>query len=240
MQHFGIIGKPLGHSQSKTYFDRLFRERHIEADYTVRELEAIEEVVPLLDLLDGLNVTSPYKEVILPYLNEVDEVAREIGAVNVVYKHKGYNTDWIGVTEALKPHIRKQDEQAMVLGSGGAANAVRYALQKLGLKVTVVSRQKGKGDLTYADLTEEVIAAHRIIANCTPLGMFPLNSEMPDLPWEGISKEHLLYDCIYNPEETLFLKKGKEHGAQTMNGYAMFMAQAKEAERIFGFENLKI
>lgn len=233
MRHFGIIGNPLGHSQSKAYFDALFRQRQIDADYTVHELERIEEVVPLLDLLEGLNVTSPYKEVILPYLNEVDDVAREIGAVNVVYKHKGYNTDWIGVTEAFKPQIRPQDKQALVLGSGGAANAVKYALGKLGLTVTVVSRQKGKGDMTYADLTGEVIAAHRIIANCTPLGMFPLNSEMPELPWENITKEHLLFDCIYNPEETLFLRKGKEHGAQTLNGNKMFLAQAEVAAEIF-------
>ena len=234
MQHFGIIGKPLGHSLSKKYFDNLFATQHIDADYTIRELEAIEEVVPLLDLLDGLNVTSPYKEVIIPYLNEVDAVAQEISAVNVVYKHKGYNTDWIGVTEALKPYVTKQDRQALVLGSGGAANAVRYALQHMGLRVQVVSRQTGKGDLTYADLTEEVIESNRIIANCTPLGMFPLNSETPDIPWQWINEKHLLFDCIYNPEETLFLKNGKARGAQTVNGYRMFLAQAEAAGRIFG------
>ena len=233
MRHFGIIGNPLKHSQSKAYFDALFREQQIDADYTVHELERIEEVVPLLDMLDGMNVTSPYKEVIIPYLNEVDATAREIGAVNVVYQHKGYNTDWIGVTAALKPCIRPEDKQAIVFGSGGAANAVKYALHKMGLEVSVVSRKKGKGDQTYAELTKEVIAAHRIIANCTPLGMFPLNDELPELPWEGITKDHLLFDCIYNPSETLFLKKGKEHGAQTMNGYQMFVEQAKEATKIF-------
>ncbi|MBQ7530211.1 MAG: shikimate dehydrogenase [Paludibacteraceae bacterium] len=233
MLHFGIIGKPLGHSQSKKFFDERFAAFGIDADYSIHEIEAIEEVVPLLDLLDGLNVTSPYKEAIIPYLNEIDPVAREIGAVNVVYKHHGYNTDWIGVTEAIKPYVTKQDRQAMVLGSGGAANAVRYALQQMGLNVSVVSRQPGKGDLTYAELTEDVIAAHRIIANCTPLGMFPLDSEMPDLPWDGINGKHLLFDCIYNPAETLFLKKGKEQGAQTVNGYAMFVAQAEAALRIF-------
>lgn len=221
------------HSQSKAYFDALFREHQIDADYTVHELERIEEVVPLLDLLDGLNVTSPYKEVVIPYLNEVDAIAQEIGAVNVVYNHKGYNTDWIGVLAALKPIIRPEDKQAIVFGSGGAANAVKYALQKMGLEVSVVSRKKGKGDQTYAELTKEVIRAHRIIANCTPLGMFPLNDELPELPWEGITKDHLLFDCIYNPAETLFLKKGKEHGAQTLNGSTMFQAQAEEAWKIF-------
>ena len=234
MQHFGIIGKPLGHSQSKKFFDERFATLGINADYSVRELEAIEEVVPLLDLLDGINVTSPYKEAIMPYLNEIDPVASEIGAVNVVYKHHGYNTDWIGCSEALKPYVRPQDKQAMLLGSGGAANAVKYALSKMGLKVTVVSRQPGKGDLTYAELTEQIMADHRIIANCTPLGMFPLNDEAPDIPWQWITADHLLFDCIYNPEQTLFLQRGKQQGAQTLNGYAMFLAQAQAAAKIFG------
>lgn len=233
MRHFGIIGNPLGHSQSKKFFDAIFREQHMDADYSVHELERIDEVVPLLDLLDGMNVTSPYKELILPYLNEVDEVAQEIGAVNVVYKHKGYNTDWIGVTTALRPHLHKQDKQALVLGSGGAANAVKYALKQMGLQVHVVSRQHGKGDLTYTDLTKEVITAHRIIVNCTPVGMRPLDEEAPDIPYECLSKQHLLFDCIYNPEQTVFLGKGKEHGAQTVNGYDMFLAQAKAAAEIF-------
>ena len=233
MQHFGIIGKPLGHSQSKMFFDERFAAQHIAADYTLHELESIDEVVPLLDLLDGMNVTSPYKELIIPYLNEVDATAREMGAVNVVYKHKGYNTDWLGVTEAMKPFVTKQHKQALVLGSGGAAGAVRYALQHMGLQVQVVSRQPGKGDLTYADLTEEVIAANRIIANCTPLGMFPHNSETPDIPWQWITPEHLMFDCIYNPAETLFLKNGKARGAQTLNGYRMFRAQAEAAAKIF-------
>ena len=233
MRHFGIIGKPLGHSQSKAYFDAYFKAAHIDADYTVRELEAIEEVVPLLDLLDGLNVTSPYKEVIIPYLNELDSTAKEIGAVNVVYKHKGYNTDWIGAREALKPYVKNDDRHAMVLGSGGAANAVRYALQKTGLEVTVVSRQKGKGDLTYDELTQELISTHRIIANCTPLGMFPQDQQAPALPWEGIGSGHVLFDCIYNPEKTIFLQHGEARGATIINGQRMFAAQAEEAIKIF-------
>lgn len=233
MRHFGIIGKPLGHSQSKKYFEALFAEKKIAACYTLHELEAIDEVVPLLDLLEGMNVTSPYKEVIIPYLNDIDSIAEEIGAVNVVYKHKGYNTDYLGVIEALRPYVKKSDHRALVLGSGGAASAVQYALRQMGLEVHVVSRWQGKGDLTYADLTQELISGHRIIANCTPLGMFPLNEEMPDLPWEGITKEHLLFDCIYNPEQTLFLQQGKQHGAQTLNGYTMFLAQAAKAAEIF-------
>ena len=233
MRHFGIIGKPLGHSQSKQYFDRLFASKHIDADFTLRELERIDEVVPLLDLLDGMNVTSPYKEVIMPYLNEIDDVAKEMGAVNVVYKHRGYNTDWIGVTAALKPYLQAEDKQALVLGSGGAANAVRYALQRMGLNVQVVSRTAGKGKLTYDQLTEDILRTHTVIANCTPLGMFPHDSEMPDVPWQWVTSEHLLFDCIYNPEQTLFLQQGKAKGARTVNGQQMFLAQAEAAARIF-------
>ncbi len=233
MQHFGIIGKPLGHSQSKKYFDNLFATQHIDADYTVRELEAIEEVVPLLDLLDGINVTSPYKELIIPYLNEIDPVAKEIGAVNVVYRHHGYNTDYIGAMAALKPHIRPTDKKALVLGTGGASRAVRYAMQKLGLEVSTISRQKGKGDLTYDELTEDVIKAHTVIANCTPLGMRPQENEKPDIPYEWISGKHILFDCIYNPEKTKFLEAGEQQGAQILNGEQMFSAQAKEAIKIF-------
>ena len=223
----------MGHSQSKQYFDRLFASKHIDADFTLRELERIDEVVPLLDLLDGMNVTSPYKEAIIPYLNEIDPVAKEMGAVNVVYKHRGYNTDWIGVTAALKPYLQAQDKQALVLGSGGAANAVRYALQRMGLTVQVVSRTAGKGKLTYSQLTEDVLRTHTVIANCTPLGMFPHDSEMPDVPWPWVTSKHLLFDCIYNPEQTLFLQQGKAKGARIVNGQQMFLAQAEAAARIF-------
>ena len=218
---------------SQQFFTARFAERKIDADYTKHELSDIAEVVPLLDTLDGINVTSPYKQAVMPYLDSIDPAAEAIGAVNVVYHRRGYNTDWVGVTKALTPHIRKRGEQALVLGSGGAANAVKYALQKMGAGVTIVSRQQGKGDMTYAELTNEVIAANRIIVNCTPLGMFPLNEETPELPWDGLSKKHLLFDCIYNPEQTVFLTKGKEHGAETLNGYSMLLGQAEAAAEIF-------
>ena len=232
-RHFGIIGKPLKHSQSKNYFDKRFAAEGLDADYSIHELDAIEEVVPLLDLLDGLNVTSPYKEQIIPYLCGVDDVAQEIGAVNVVYQHRGYNTDWIGVTETLKPYISNHDKQAVVLGTGGAAVAVRYALRQMGMNVLTVSRTQGKADLTYADLTQNVISDSRIIANCTPLGMFPNESDMPNIPWQWISDRHLLFDCIYNPEQTKFLQRGSQQGAQTVNGQQMFISQAEAAMRIF-------
>ena len=231
--HFGIIGKPLKHSQSKQFFDERFATEGIDADYSVRELDAIEDVVPLLDLLDGLSVTSPYKEQIIPYLDSIDPVAQAIGAVNLVYHHRGYNTDWIGANAALKPYLTDAYTDALVLGTGGAAGAVRYALQHLGLRVQVVSRTPGKGDLTYADLTEERMNSHRVIANCTPLGMFPNESETPDIPWQWVTDRHLLFDCIYNPEQTLFLKRGRQQGARIVNGQEMFLAQAEAAMKIF-------
>ncbi len=231
--HFGIIGKPLKHSQSKLFFDARFAADGIDADYSIHELDAIEDVVPLLDLLDGLNVTSPYKEVIIPYLDSIDPVAQEMGAVNVVHNHRGYNTDWIGVTAALKPYLTPDDKHVLVLGSGGAAGAVRYALQHLGMDVKIVSRTAGKGDLTYADLTEQVMSTNRIIANCTPLGMFPNESETPDIPWDFVTDKHLLFDCIYNPEQTLFLQRGRQQGAHIVNGREMFLAQAEAAMKIF-------
>ena len=219
---------------SKQYFDARFAAEGVQADYTIYELERIEDVVPLLDRLDGMNVTSPYKEAIMPYLDRIDETAREIGGVNVVYKRCGYNTDWIGAYEALKPLAKSQEpREALVLGTGGAARAVKYALEKLGLKVRIVSRDKRKGDLTYADLTEEVMKECTVIANGTPLGMKPHEDEKPDIPYEWITKDHVLFDCIYNPKKTKFLEEGEKRGAQTVNGAEMFQEQAKEAEKIY-------
>lgn len=233
MQHFGIIGKPLGHSQSKTYFDARFAAKGVQADFTVYELMRIEDVVPLLDSLEGISVTSPYKEAVMTYLDKIDETAKEIGAVNLIYKRCGYNTDWIGAMAALKPYLRTTDKQALVLGTGGAARAVRYAMEQMGLKVRTVSRDKRKGDLTYKELTKEIITESSLIANCTPLGMKPLEQEKPEIPYEWITKEHVLFDCIYNPEKTMFLQEGEKHGATIVNGAKMFIAQAKEAEKIY-------
>lgn len=221
---------------SKVYFDALFIKEHVEADFNIYELERIEDVVPLLDSLDGMNVTSPYKEAIIPYLDSIDPAAEQIGAVNVVHNKRGYNTDYIGVMDTLQSIVeirnsKAEGERALVLGTGGAAKAVRYALEQLGVQVTTVSRTPGKGDLTYADLTREVVQAHSIIANCTPLGMKPHEDEMPEVNW--ITEHHLLFDCIYNPPQTKFLKKGEKHGAITLNGLGMFLGQAEAAWRIF-------
>ena len=227
---------------SKEYFEKRFAAEGVQADYTIHELDAVEDVVPLLDRLDGLNVTSPYKEAIMPYLDKIDETAQEIGGVNVVYKRCGYNTDWIGAKEAISHQLsaisyQTKVEQALVLGTGGAARAVKFALEKLGMNVQVVSRSKGKGDLTYEELTEEVMKKCKVIANCTPLGMKPHEDEKPDIPYEWITKEHVLFDCIYNPEKTKFLEEGEKRGAQIVNGEAMFRAQAEEAWKTFRVES---
>ena len=229
MKHYGIIGKPLEHSWSARWFTEKFRREGIDADYTAFETEpdAILPPVPL----DGFNVTCPYKEAVIPLLDGLDPVAAEIGAVNTVVRRDnrlvGYNTDRLGFSAAIEPLL--QDGMcALVLGSGGAAKAVVYALKKLGVAVTVVSRNAQKG-LPYSALTDEIVAAHRLIVNCTPLGMYPQTEYKPSVPYEGIGRGHILYDCIYNPKETLFLREGRLRGARTENGLGMLVGQAKAA-----------
>ena len=233
MQHFGIIGNPLGHSQSKAYFVRRFAAEGIEATYAEYPLERIEDVRPLLSSLDGMNVTSPFKQQIIPYLQGLDTVAQAIGAVNVVYHNIGYNTDWTGVVETLRTALQPTDRQALVLGTGGAARAVGYGLQQLGLIVQYVSRDPNRGDLTYSDLDEAIIRTCSVIANATPLGMAPHLEEAPLIPYKALTERHLLFDCIYNPSETLFLRLAREQGARTLNGQQMFVAQAEQAYNIF-------
>ena len=274
MNRYGIIGKPLGHSYSERYFTELFAREGIDAQYKPYPIDQIEEVRELLKQLDGFNVTYPYKESILPYLNEIDSIAQEIGAVNVVCHGKGYNTDWIGFRNSLAPLVHS-GEKALLLGTGGVSKAIQYALKEMGVKWTVVSRQQScsledaslqfrgkrrevigegtpqslcdsspinkgaeRGDevmrrLGYDEVDEQVIREHRIIVNCTPLGMHPYENEYPNIPYEYLSKEHLLYDCIYNPERTLFLQKGEKMGCQVKNGLEMLHRQADEAWGIF-------
>ena len=269
MNRYGIIGKPLGHSYSERYFTELFAREGIDAQYKPYPIDQIKEVRELLKQLDGFNVTYPYKETILPYLNEIDSIAQEIGAVNVVCHGKGYNTDWIGFRDSLAPLVHS-GEKALLLGTGGVSKAIQYALKEMGVEWTVVSRQQscsleaigerreviGEGTpqslcdsspinkgakggdeamrrLGYEEVDEQVIREHRIIVNCTPLGMHPYENECPNIPYEYLSKEHLLYDCIYNPERTLFLQKGEKMGCQVKNGLEMLHRQADEAWGVF-------
>ena len=236
MRHFGIIGYPLHHSFSAKYFSEKFEREGIEAEYSLYPV-GIEDlrfkIEDLFNRLDGMNVTMPYKQTIIPYLDRLDETAEAVGAVNVVHKRIGYNTDCIGFMESIKPLLRATDRKALVLGTGGASKAVCYGLKQLGIAPTLVSRTPKDGMIGYNDLTEAVMTEHTIIVNCTPLGMVPDTESYPPIPYERISARHLLFDCIYNPEETVFLRKGRAQGAKTQNGIEMLYGQAKAAWAIW-------
>lgn len=240
MRHFGIIGYPLLHSFSARYFNEKFAAEKIDAEYSLFPMDNVQWTMDngrfvreLIDSLDGMNVTLPYKQAIIPFLDRLDETAEAIGAVNVVHRRIGYNTDCLGFMESIKPLLRPEDKQALVLGTGGASKAACYGLRKLGVIPTLVSRTPKDAMLGYEDLNEEVMNRHTVIVNCTPLGMLPDVDSCPPIPYEHLSARHLLFDCVYNPEETLFLSKGKAHGARIKNGMEMLYGQAKAAWKIW-------
>ena len=244
MRHYGIIGFPLHHSFSAKYFNEKFETSGIDAEYSLYAVDKGEwmkgeRLKKFLESLDGFNVTLPYKQAIIPYLARLDETAEAIGAVNVVYKHVGYNTDCLGFMGSMQLLLRDDDRKALVLGTGGASKAVCYGLRKLGIIPTLVSRTPKEGMLGYDELTQEVMEAHTIIVNCTPLGMAPDVNSFPPIPYEQITARHLLFDCIYNPEETLFLQKGKVQGATIKNGMEMLVGQAKAAWKIWNSDKDK-
>ena len=246
---YGLIGHPLGHSFSKDYFTKKFEREGLDCEYNNYDLEDISMVRQLK--LSGFNVTIPYKEAIIPYLDELDPVAAEVGAVNTVKvlpdgRLKGFNTDVIGLEASLSliPHsaltrftsLRATPFRippSLLLGTGGASKAVQYVLRKHRIPFHLVSRDPEKGDFTYQDLSPEVIKTHLLIINATPVGMFPNVEEAPSLPYEALSPDHVLLDLIYNPEETLFLRHGREHGATILNGLTMLHAQADATWEIF-------
>ena len=236
MRHFGIIGFPLIHSFSAKYFNEKFKREQIDAEYSlypIQEESLRSKVESLLDTLDGMNVTMPYKQAIIPYLERLDETAKAVGAVNVIHKRVGYNTDCLGFIDSIRPLLRESDKKALVLGTGGASKAVCYGLRTLGVIPTLVSRTPKEGMLGYEDLTEEVMKEYTVIVNCTPLGMAPEEDTYPPLPYEMITARHLLFDCVYNPEVTLFLQKGRAQGAVIRNGMEMLYGQAKAAWKIW-------
>ena len=228
------------HSFSARYFNEKFEREQIEAEYSLYPIDNDEwqkangqRVKELIDRLDGMNITFPYKQAVIPYLDRLDETANMIGAVNVIYKRVGYNTDCLGFMESIRPLLRNYDTRALVLGTGGAAKAVCYGLTKLGITPTLVSRTPKEGMLGYDELTDNVMTAHTLIVNCTPLGMLPDIDSCPPIPYEKITARHLLFDCVYNPEETLFLSKGKAQGATIHNGLDMLTGQAQAAWKIW-------
>lgn len=235
MRKFGIIGNPLGHSYSEGYFTRLFEQEGLSATYHPYAIEEIDVVRELLQELTGFNVTYPYKEAIIPYLTDIDAIAKEIGAVNVVHRGKGYNTDWIGFRDSIRPMLQTSDKKALLLGTGGVSKAIQYALRDLGIEFTMVSRKATGRDKTigYQNIDKEVMSEHQIVVNCTPLGMHPYEDELPNIPYKHLTNKHLLYDCIYNPEKTLFLQRGEEMGCRIKNGLEMLHLQADEAWKIW-------
>lgn len=239
---YGLIGFPLVHSFSRTYFNQKFESEGINARYVNFEIPDIGDLMEVFaenPELAGLNVTIPYKQQVIPYLSELDPLASRIGAVNVIkiirgkkendFRLKGYNSDCHAFANSLSPMLKECHKGALVLGSGGASRAVCVALEELGLKPLVVSRTAREGVITYADITAEVMKEHKVIVNTTPLGMYPHVDECPDIPYELMDSDFLCYDLLYNPEETLFMKRAAEHGAETKNGLEMLLLQAFES-----------
>lgn len=237
MDKYGLIGYPLGHSFSKSFFNEKFANEGIDAEYQnfeIASIEALKEVLASNPELKGLNVTIPYKEQVIPYLSSITDEAKAIGAVNVIkVSHngkntelRGYNSDVVGFTQSIEPLIEKHHKKALILGTGGASKAVDYGLRKLGLETMFVSRTQKEGQFTYGMITPEVIEEYNVIVNCTPLGMYPHVEECPILPYAAMNSKNLLYDLIYNPDETMFLAKGREFGAITKNGLEMLLLQA--------------
>lgn len=233
---YGIIGFPLLQTFSPGYFQAKFEALGLEEQYLKFPLNHIGELKDILQQhpdLRGLNVTMPYKQQVMPLLDELDDTARAIGAVNTIAvsngRLKGYNTDVTGFLHSLKPLLAPQHQQALILGTGGASKAVAYALDKLGIAFAFVSRNRHHAKYTYTDLDEALIRSHRLIINTTPLGMTPEEDRFSDIPYAFLSSEHLLYDLIYHPEKTRFLQKGEAQGAQIKNGYDMLIGQAEAA-----------
>ena len=237
MKHFALIGFPLGHSLSASYFTEKFSREGIDAEYSPLAIEQAEEVLPYCSRLSGFNVTIPHKQAIMPLLAEISEEAQAIGAVNCVKvcedgRLVGYNTDVIGIRKSLEG-VELQGRKALVLGTGGASKAVQYVLREGGAEILVVSRSKGAANLTYEELSEELIRECRLIVNTTPLGMFPNVESAPELPYSALSSEHTLFDCVYNPRQTKFLQLGAAQGARTIDGLTMFYAQAEASWEIW-------
>ena len=238
MDKYGLIGYPLGHSFSISYFNQKFADEGINAKYENYEIASIDELTEILDStpeLRGLNVTIPYKEKVIPFLDSISPEARAIGAVNVIrVTHeknktilKGFNSDVIGFTQSIEPMIdKKWHKKALILGTGGASKAISYGLKSLGIEPVFVSRYERPNTIQYEMITPEVVKEYNVIVNCTPLGMYPNTDVCPKLPYEAMDNHTILYDLIYNPDQTLFMRKGAEYGAEVKNGLEMLLLQA--------------
>jgi len=240
---YGLLGKNISYSFSANFFSKKFLNENIEnSEYVNFDLQNIQDFKKLIqenDNLKGMNVTIPYKEDVIPYLNILDKTAEKIGAVNTIKftkrgNLKGYNTDVVGFAESIKPLLKRHHKKALILGTGGASKAVAYVFKKNDIKFKYVSRKpKGKKQISYDSLNEEMMNDFSIIVNCTPLGTFPNVEAFPNIPYQYITEKHLLFDLIYNPEITQFLAKGKEKGAVIKNGYDMLVLQAEASWNIW-------
>lgn len=241
-KRYGLIGKNIDYSFSRTYFaDKFDKKKDNRSTYVNFDIQQISEFPELLSTHDdirGLNVTIPYKQSIIPYLDSLSKKAKKIGAVNTIQitkkgKLKGYNTDWYGFYHSLKPLLKYSHKRALILGTGGASRAIEYALNKLGIKYQFVSRTASEDSLTYQDLNQEILSNHTVLINTTPVGTFPNVDQHPEVPMEYITSKHIVYDLIYNPEETTLMKLAKEKGATVKNGYEMLVLQAEKAYKIW-------
>lgn len=239
---FGLVGKNISYSFSRGYFADKFKSENLPHSYVNFDLQSIEElkeVIKKTSDLKGLNVTIPYKEQVIPLLDELDKKAKKIGAVNTISISKdkkliGYNTDYYGFKNSLKPHLKSHHKKALILGTGGASKAIAYALKKLNIQYDFVSRSQKEGvTFLYSDLSDTIISDYTIIINCTPIGTYPNTDECPDIPYNAITKNHVLYDLIYNPEQTKFLSHGHNKGAVTINGLEMLRLQAEKSWKIW-------
>ncbi|MBT5403733.1 MAG: shikimate dehydrogenase [Crocinitomicaceae bacterium] len=237
---YGLIGKSLSHSFSKDYFTQKFDSLNLPHKYFNFELNSIHEIMDLIETqkdLRGLNVTIPFKESIIPHLDEIDPIAAQIGAVNTVSitegKLKGFNTDAFGFKQLIKPFFKGHHERALILGSGGASKAVRFVLENLGVECNTVSRNPDTTQLNYNQLNNHVLNAHLLIVNTTPLGMFPTINACPNIPYDLLTERHLLIDLIYNPSKTAFMQKGELRNATVINGTTMLHQQAERSWSIW-------
>lgn len=239
MRLFGLLGKSLSHSFSKSFFNEKFKKEGIDARFENFELSSIEQVKDLFEIdLSGLTVTIPYKESIIPYLNNLSEEAKAIQAVNVIQfkngKKIGHNTDAYGFHQSIKPFLTNLHERALILGTGGASKAVEYVFKTIGLDVIFISRNpEGPKQFSYNDLNEHMLKACKVIVNCTPVGTFPNVDEFPEFPFQYLTKDHLVIDLIYNPAKTKFLEEAEKMGATILNGETMLKEQALKAWEIW-------
>lgn len=236
MPKFGLIGKRLDYSFSKTFFSDYFEKKNLAHTYENIEIQDISEVKQILENgnFSGLNVTIPYKESIIAYLDELSPEAKAIGAVNTISfrngKKIGHNTDAFGFQQSIKPFLDNRHERAMILGTGGASKAIAYVLKQIGLNVIFISRNpQGENQFPYSEINENMVNACKMIVNCTPIGTFPNVTEKPDFPAEFLTQNHFVVDLIYNPEKTMLLKEAEAKGAMILNGYSMLKEQALKA-----------